>query len=153
MSSPRDEIIERLRRVPDRLARLIENKSGERLRQAGAGGSWGAVEHLAYLSDFEEVTLDRVKQIITGQQPEIELFDTDVRAIEMDYHGQDPLKTLERFREDRQELLQLLTPLPDEAWGLTANHSDLGLITLAELIQRLDEHNQSHLQSVKEELL
>lgn len=153
MSFQPDELLERMSTFPSRLSRLLGNYSPERLRRAAPGGGWGAVEHLAHLRDFDQVTLDRVEQILGGESPEIEVFDTDVRAIELDYHAQDPAKMLAEFSRLREELIDRLRALPPEAWERTARHAILGEITLRELIQRLDEHSQLHFQTLKDEVL
>ena len=153
MSSPREELLVSLGQLPGRLARLIEGKSRERLERAGPGGGWGAVENLAHLRDFDEVTLDRVEQILSGANPELEVFDTDLRAIELDYHAQDPFKALADFERVRQDLIDRLAALPPEAWQRTARHPVLGEITLEDLIRRLAEHDEQHYETLRDEIL
>ena len=153
MSSPREELLVDLGQLPGRLARLIEGKSRERLERAGPGGGWGAVENLAHLRDFDEVTLERVEQILSGLTPELELFDTDLRAIELDYHAQNPLQALADFQRLRRELVDRLAALPPEAWLRTARHPVLGEITLEELVRRLAEHGEQHFATLRDEVL
>ncbi|HET7036594.1 MAG TPA: DinB family protein [Thermomicrobiaceae bacterium] len=153
MSSPRDELLVNLEQLPARVARLVEGKSRERLERAGPGGGWGAVENLAHLRDFDEVTLERVEQILSGLTPELELFDTDLRAIELDYHAQDPFAALRDFERLRRELVDRLAALPPEAWQRTARHPVLGAITLEELIRRLAEHGEQHFATLRDEVL
>lgn len=153
MPTEREELLDRMRRLPDRIARLVEDKSKDELTRAGAGGEWGAVEHLAHLRDFDETTVERVKQIITGTQPELEAFDTDLRAIELDYHAQDPAEVLQGFRDIRQQLLEFLADLPDESWALTAQHPTVGTLTLEALIQNLDEHDHGHYRVLRDDIL
>jgi hypothetical protein len=153
MPSEREAMLERMRRQPDRLARLIEGKPDEVLRRPGAGGEWGAIEHLAHLRDFDEVTLDRLDQILNEVEPELEMFDTEVRAIEQDYHAQDPHRMLEEFRELRNTLVHRLEALSEEEWQRTADHPELGRVMLESLIQRLDAHDQSHFQTLRDDVL
>lgn len=153
MPATREEMLDRLRRMPDRLARLVEGKSEADLRRAGAGGDWGAVEHLANLEDFDNVSLERIEQVLSGETPELEEFDTDLRAIEMDYHAQDPFETLERFREHRQQLVERLEGLSDEDWQRTALHPTRGLVTLEELVDWIDQYDQRCLKVLRDEVL
>jgi hypothetical protein len=149
----REERLERMRRLPERLTRLVEGKSDQELCRAGAGGQWGAVEHLAHLRDFDEVTLDRVQQIIDGTEPELEIFDTDVRAIELDYHAQSPLRMLSEFRDLRDRLVDFLESLPEDAWSRTARHPTLGRVSLEDLIRRVDEHDSVHFTTLRDDIL
>lgn len=153
MPSTRNEVIERLRRMPDRLARLVEDKSEADLRRAGSGGDWGAVEYLANLTDFDEVSLVRIDQVVAGGDPELEVFDTDIRAIEMDYHAQDPFETLERFRSNRQELVHRLENLSDEDWERPARHPVAGCIDLERLVNLIDEYDQRTMRALQDDIL
>ena len=153
MASSREELVAHLRRLPDRIAKIIEGNSAEHLRRAGVGGEWGAVEHLAHLLDFDQVSLERVERILSEDEPEIEEFDTDVRAIELNYHAQDPFATLDKLRAARMRLVDRLAALPDEAWQRTAMHPEFGRITLEELVQRIDAHDAEHVHALKDLVL
>ncbi len=153
MPSDRDQLLERMSRLPERIRRLIADMSDSDLKRAGIGGSWGAVEHIAHLKDLDDVTLDRVEQILQQDDPEIEIFDTDMRAIERDYHAEDPRQSIEEFHAVREMLLNRVDGLSDEEWQRTARHPSLGSITLESIIQRLDEHDDEHFRALKEVLL
>jgi hypothetical protein len=148
-----EEMLERMGRLPERIIRLIEDKSLEDLRRAGPGGSWGAVEQVAHLRDFDDVSLDRIDQILSEDDPELDLFDTDVRAIERDYHAQNPFETAEDFRRVRSKLVNRLDGLNDEDWGRTARIADPGPITLETLVRQLDEHDAEHFNALRDVLV
>jgi hypothetical protein len=153
MTCTHEQMLERMGRLPERIIRLIEHESLEDLRRAGPGGSWGAVEHVAHLRDFDDVSLDRIDQILSEDDPELDLFDTDVRAIERNYHAQNPFETAEEFRRARSELVNRLDGLQDEEWNRTARHPDSGRITLEKLVQQLDEHDEEHFHALRDVLV
>ncbi|GBD16245.1 hypothetical protein HRbin26_01140 [bacterium HR26] len=157
MHSDRDadraELLERLRRFPDRVANLVEDLSVETLRKAGCGGQWGAVEILAYLRDFDAETLQRLERILTEDEPEISEFDPDLMAIERGYAREDPFEALAAFRELRQDLVHRLSQLGEEQWQRTARHPEFGRVTLAELIERLAQYDQDAYQRLRDVLL
>lgn len=153
MSEEREQMLERMGRLPERVIRLIEQESLEDLRRAGPGGSWGAVEHVAHLRDFDDVSLDRVDQILSEDDPELDLFDTDLRAIENDYHAQNPFDTAEAFRRVRSELVNRLDGLSDDDWQRTGHLAGNGEITLESLIQRLDQHDEQHFHELRDVLV
>lgn len=153
MPSDHKQMLERMGRLPERIQRLIEEESDEDLKRAGIGGAWGAVEHIAHLKDFDEVTLERVELMLQQDDPEIDIFDTDVRAIEQDYHAEDPRKTAVEFENLREILVNRLDALEDGDWQRTARHPDLGAITLESLVERLDEHDAQHFRAIKDVLV
>jgi len=153
MTCTHEEMLERMGRFPERVIRLIEHESLDDLRRAGPGGSWGAVEHVAHLRDFDDVSLDRIDQILSDNAPELDLFDTDVRAIERDYHAQNPLETAEEFRRVRSKLVNRLDGLKDEDWHRTARIAGRAPITLETLIRQLDEHDAEHFSALRDVLI
>lgn len=153
MPLAREEILARMRQLPERIARIVQPLSIEALTRAGAGGQWGAVEILAHLRDCDEINIERVERILTEDQPTLETYDSDLWAIERDYQSQDPIEILASFRALRGELVDSLQGLSPEQWSRTARHPDLGTITLADLVRTIDEHDQRHFQDLKDVLL
>ncbi|HEX3724512.1 MAG TPA: DinB family protein [Nitrolancea sp.] len=153
MTCTHEQMLERMGLLPERVIRLIEHESLEDLRRAGPGGSWGAVEHVAHLRDFDEFSLDRIDQILNENDPELDLFETDVRAIERDYHAQNPFDTAEEFRRVRSELVNRLDGLRDEEWNRSAQLEGVGEVTLATLVQQLDEHDEEHFHALRDVLV
>ncbi len=152
-NADREELLDQLRRFPDRVANLVEDLSGEALRKAGCGGQWGAVEILAYLRDFDAETLQRLERILAENEPEISEFDPDLMAIERGYAREDPFEALAAFRELRHELVQRLNQLSEDQWQRAAQHPEFGQVTLAELIQRLAQYDQDAYQRLRDALL
>ena len=153
MIGTHEEMLERMGRIPERVIRLIEHEPLEDLRRAGPGGSWGAVEHVAHLRDLDDVSLDRIDRILSENVPELDMFDTDVRAIERDYHARNPLETAEEFRSVRSKLVNRLDGLNDEDWDRTARIGDSAPITLETLIRQLDEHDAEHMNALRDVLV
>ncbi|HVX30319.1 MAG TPA: DinB family protein [Nitrolancea sp.] len=153
MDQSRAEMLERMGRMPERVIRLIEQESLDDLLRAGPGGSWGAVEHVAHLRDFDEVSLDRIDQILNEDHPELDFFDTDLRAIENDYHAQNPFEAAEEFRRIRSELVNRLDGLSEADWQRTGHIAELGDITLESLIQQLDQHDELHFHALRDVLV
>ena len=153
MTCTREQMLERMGRLPERVIRLIEHESLDDLRRAGPGGSWGAVEHVAHLRDFDDVSLERIDQILNEDDPELDAFDTDVRAIERDYHAQNPFETAEEFRRVRSKLVNRLDGLQEEEWQRMAHLPSAGQITLDKLVQQLDEHDEEHFHALRDVLI
>jgi hypothetical protein len=153
MNATREQMLERMGRLPERVIRLIEHESLDDLLRAGPGGSWGAVEHVAHLRDFDDVSLDRIDQILNEDDPELEFIDTDLRAIENDYHAQNPFATAEAFRGIRSELVNRLDGLSDADWQRPAHITGIGDVTLETLIEQLDQHDEQHFHALRDVLV
>jgi len=69
-------------------------------------------------------------------------------AIDHDYAHADPAESLARFRAGRRALLDVLHSLTPAQWDQTAQHTEIGEITLAEQVVLIAGHDGYHLQQV-----
>lgn len=149
----RDEILSALAAFPDELARVIQGASSpEDLLRPASDGGWGVVEVLPHLRDWEEIYFERARRIVEEERPHLPGYDDALWAIERDYRGQDPYETLEDFRRIREEHLAFLQELPPEAWERVGEHGYYGEITLRWLENHVCDHDQEHLQQVRDAL-
>ncbi|HET9014302.1 MAG TPA: DinB family protein [Thermomicrobiaceae bacterium] len=153
MPPTREDRLSRMRQLPDRVARIIEPAPLEAIRRAGTDGAWGAIEILTHLRDWDEVNLDRVHRILTEDRPALEPVDADLWAIERDYHAQDPGRALASLRQLRKRLVDELERQPESSWERAALDPTSGQVTLDELVRGIDEHDQQHLQNLRDLLL
>lgn len=153
MSIDRDETLDKLKRAPDRLERLVEDHSDDLLRQAGDAGGWGAVEIMAFLRDWDVVIDERLSRMLNENEPEFEDEDPDLWSIERDYHAEIPGEVKVEFRKGREQLLQQLRALDDRAWRRTARAPDESIITVEDLVAGLLQNDQEHLSRLRELLL
>jgi hypothetical protein len=153
MSFDREDILERLVRLPDRLDRLVDQNPHDLLCQAGAGGAWGAVEIMAFLRDWDEVVDERMDLILTEQEPEFEEEDPDLWSIERDYHAEDPENVARQFRERREKLVERLRALQDEQWQRSGRMPDGTIVTLEDIIADLAASDQEQVNALREVLL
>ena len=153
MPSSRDDRLTRMRQLPDRVARVVDPAPLDAIRRAGANGEWGAIEILAHLRDWDDINLQRLHRVLSEDHPALETIDGDLWAIERDYHAQDPSRVLASLRQIRKRLVDELEAVPDAGWQRTARHPESGEITLEDLVRRMDEHDQQHLQDLRDLLL
>lgn len=144
MPIDRQEALEKLSRMPDRLERVVEEHPNDLLCQPGAGGGWGAVEIMAFLRDWDEVFADRLNQILTESEPEFDEEDPDLWSIERDYHAEVPDTVVSQFRQGRTRLVARLRDLSDDDWQRTARMPDGGVATVEDLVADLikTDHRQ-----------
>lgn len=140
----REEVLEKLGRMPDRIERMVEEHPEDLLRQPGAGGGWGAVEIMAFLRDWDEVFSERLDHVLSEQEPEFDEEEPDLWSIERDYHAEDPDTVASQFRKGRKQLVSRLNELSDAGWERTARMPDGRVVTLEELVGELarSDHQQ-----------
>jgi hypothetical protein len=153
MSFDRDALLEKLKRTPDRVQRLVEDHPDDLLCQPGAGGDWGAVEIIAFLRDWDVVIDDRLTLMLEEDEPEFEEEDPDLWSIERDYHEETPSNVQAEFRAGREQLVERLRGMNEAAWEHTARQADGAVVNVADLVAGLLENDQRHLTRLKELLL
>ncbi|MEE8567335.1 MAG: DinB family protein, partial [Anaerolineales bacterium] len=114
---------------------------------------WAPIEIVCHLRDVEkEVTLPRVKTILTETDPHLPPFDTDIWAEERDYIHQSSSEVLADFIQVRKQTISLLTALSMEDWSRSARHSLFGPTTLSEVVNIATEHDLIHLTQMRSAL-
>jgi uncharacterized damage-inducible protein DinB len=148
-----EEIISALGAFPDDLGRAISGVSDpEALYRPASDGGWGVVEILPHLRDWEEIYFERITKLIEEDRPYLPGYDDTLWSIERDYRGQDPQETFESFRTLRERTVELLRSLPASAWTRSGEHGFFGEITLQWLANHMVDHDQEHLQQVRDAL-
>lgn len=148
------ELLERFRRGPELLAVVTTGVFGEEEDFTPAPGKWSVRQIMAHLADGEVVCAHRCRQIAAEDNPTIVAFDQEMWARNLNYTGRKPKQSLESFRRLRAETLDLLKSLHESAFERAGTHTEVGRLTLRELVDRNVKHTESHarqLQAVREE--
>lgn len=147
-----EDIVGALTAFPSELTRLVNDQSHDALMAPGSDGAPGVVEILPNLHDWEQIFGERVRAILTEDNPSLPAFDDELWAIERDYRGQDPAKVLKAFLTLRAGLLDRLDGLDAAAWSRTGDHETYGEVTLAWVIEQIVESDANHLAQVRDAL-
>jgi DinB superfamily len=127
--------------TPARWLSLTESLTEELLTRPPAPGQWSARECLSHLLDTErDIFPARVRAFLAGQ---------DFAAFNPDEEGtrdeSRPTRELaEEFATRRRESLALLRDLAPGDLTRTARHSELGQVTLGELLHEWGAHDLNH---------
>ena len=148
----RDEVLAALAAMPDELGRSLSNRPVEDLTRPSRDGGWGVIEVLCHLRDWDEIFGKRFRTTAEQDRPFLPTYDDELWPIERDYRGQDPIKTFERFREQREELVAFLAGLPPPAWERPAEHGAYGEVTLHWMADHVCDHDREHLEQVRDAL-
>lgn len=148
------DTLERFRRAPELLAMVLTGVYGEETDFCPAPGKWSIRQIIAHLADSELVGAQRFRQVIAEENPNLQAFDQDTWARNLDYARRLPKNSLESFRRLRAENYELLKSLPENAFERTGVHSERGLLSLGQLLAGYADHAESHarqMQAIREE--
>lgn len=145
-------IVDALESTVVSLERLISDRSADELQQAARDGGWGAVELLAHMRDWEEISKERVRRMLEEDRPVLEEYDDSLWAIEHEYGTQDGHEVVRQFAGLRRSLVERLRNLDDDEWQRTAVLPSDGEITLMRLMSNLTRQDARHLDQIREAL-
>jgi DinB superfamily len=141
-----DELVARVREVlsttPDRWRVLTASVEPGPLERRPAPGEWSAFECLEHLLDTEvEVFQIRVEAFLAGQ--DFATFDPDAAGFPPE-PGVAPSEVAAKFAEARAKSLIKLDELVESDLDRTAGHSELGRVTLREMLNEWAAHDLMH---------
>ena len=137
---------------PDELSRMLQGYSTEALKRPASDGGWGVIENLGHLRDWDEVFLERVTAILTADNPALPEYDDQLWEIEHDYRGQDPRKVLDRLRQQRTQLVELLSAMPPQGWFRVGQVGAEANVSVETIVQRIRQHDTEHARAISEAL-
>ncbi len=135
------------RELPDAVAGLTPEDA---LTRPGAD-KWSAREEIIHLADSDAIAIDRMKRVIAEENPTLLRADEQAYVDHLHYDLQDLDDAVLLFCVNRRQFARVLRQLEDCQFERVGIHnSELGRITLAELIENYWEHLDIHLQRVKQ---
>lgn len=140
-----NQLIERVRGVleatPGRWEALMHALPEDVLARKPAPGEWSAVECLRHLLDTERGVFPvRVRAFLAGE--DFRAFDPDAEGTPA--AGESAVELAARFARTRAENMRVLDGLTPGDFPRTARHSELGMVTLEQLLHEWAAHDLMH---------
>jgi len=121
---------------------LAENIPADLLRRRPAPAEWSALECLLHLIDTERYVFPvRVRAFLNEQN--LQAFDPETQGAKLDEHTT-PAELVQKFSVLRRESLALLGTLTTGDLPRTARHSELGPVTLEQMLNEWAAHELDH---------
>jgi hypothetical protein len=111
---------------------------------------WSISEVLAHLADIEKVYSERVRRIVTEDSPALQRYEQPGPNDPAAYSRGSAAEHLKNFVAARRTVVTLLSGVPASAGARTAIHSELGGITLLQLLNEWASHDLGHLRQIAE---
>jgi hypothetical protein len=139
--------------------RLIEDyvACGPRLRQAVAGlsqedltarpgpGDWSILELVIHLADSDAISIDRMKRILTEDEPPLLYANETEYVRRLHAHEQSLEDALNLFEVGRRQFARVLRALPDNAFERRGIHNRRGALTVGGLVEDYIGHVDDHM--------
>ncbi|NLX10218.1 MAG: DUF664 domain-containing protein [Chloroflexi bacterium] len=142
------ESIERLRQTPDEIAGLLTDLSASDLMRQPPDGGWSIQQVLAHLRDSQGLLDGRVRLMLAQDDPPL----VSLGAADLLGDAAQPVtagEIFERYRAERDELLDLLEDIPLMAWGRTGQHPEFGQVTIRQQASYFAGHELIHLRQLE----
>lgn len=126
----------------ERWTSLTAAVPGELLARPAAAGEWSALECLQHLADTERVVFPvRIRHLLAGEN--FPNFDPDSQGTAPDVRLS-AVALAESFAVMRAESLALVATLTPADLERRSHHSELGVVTLSELLHEWAGHDLMH---------
>jgi uncharacterized damage-inducible protein DinB len=145
-------------------SQLIERyvACGHRLRQAVAGltpdeltarpgpGKWSILEVVVHLADSDAISIDRMKRMLTEDNPQLLYADETAYVDRLFTHEQSLEDALTLFEVGRRQFARVLRHLPDEALARDGTHNRRGKVTVGAMVEDYVGHVDHHLKFIRD---
>lgn len=142
------QLLERFRRGPEVIATASTGVAGSQLDFVPEPGKWSIRQIVCHLADSEIVGATRFRWVIAEDNPTLLGYNQDSWVAGLNYAARRFSPALELFRRIRAENYDLLKGLPEETFSRTATHSEIGAITLLDLLRIYAGHAEKHAQQM-----
>jgi hypothetical protein len=139
-----------IEKTPILLETMLRNLPEDLLRWKPAPERWSIAEVLGHLADIEGVYADRTRRIVTEDTPMLEKYDAAGTVVIGDYARGSATENLASFIRIRRSTVILLRSIPAEAAEREAIHTELGGITLHQMLNEWASHDLGHLRQIAE---
>ena len=130
------------------VARALEGFPEGRLSDHPVPGKWSAREIVHHLADSESFSAQRLRKLLTEDNPVIQGYDQDAWAILLRYNLRDHGPALALFRAVRETTAQLLPEIGDDDWKRSGWHTESGLYKATTWLEIYAVHAHNHAQQI-----
>ena len=142
------ELIEQYAHGGEKIRRAVAGLTPEELRARPGPGAWSALEVVIHLADSDAISIDRMKRILSEDEPPLLYADETAYVERLHTHEQDLEDALLLFEVGRRQWGRVLRRLPEEAFLRTGTHNRRGKVTLGGMVASYVKHVDEHLEFV-----
>jgi hypothetical protein len=132
-----------------RLKQALEAIPGEIWQYRPEPEGWSIHEVILHLADSEANLYVRARRFIAEPGSKVLAFNHDRWTSTLNYHEQNTGAALQLFRYLRELTYDLLKDQPENVWKNTVEHSEYGVMTLDQWLERADKHANDHIKQIQ----
>jgi hypothetical protein len=132
-----------------RLTQALRSIPEEMWQYKPEPAEWSIHEIILHLTDSEANLYVRARRFIAEPGSKVLAFDHDRWTGALDYHKQNAGAALQLFRYLREPTYELLRDQPENVWSNTVEHSEFGVMTLDQWLERADKHANDHIKQIQ----
>lgn len=140
---------ERFVRGPALVREALAGTGPATLNRRPPGEDWSMRDVVIHLADAELMAAVRIRLALAGDEPVLPIYDQDVWKRKLLYVFRDPEAALGAFQQVRYGAAELLRECAPEAWERTANHPQIGTVTVADLVATAANHVDEHIAQLR----
>jgi uncharacterized damage-inducible protein DinB len=141
-------LIEAYAAAPAKLRAAVAGLSHEELTARPGPGAWSILEVVVHIADSDAISIDRMKRILTEDNPPLLYADETAYVTRLHTHDQDLEDALTLLEVGRRQWARVLRKLPDEAFARTGQHNRRGTVTLGGMVGSYIAHIDDHLKFI-----
>ena len=146
-------ILAALERAPALIDPLIREVPQAVLKRRPKPGKWSAHEHACHLAMIHPVLSARLDLMLTDPQPHITSYFPSADEEQGALLKVDLGESMERFANDRRQLVERLNTLSADDWQRTAGHDEYTHYSVFIMFRHLALHDMFHAYRIEELLL
>ncbi len=141
---PHADAFERFVRGPALVREALAGTGPATLNRRPPGEDWSMRDVVIHLADSELVGAVRIRLALAGDEPDLPVYDQEAWKRKLLYVFRDAEAALSAFQQVRYGTAELLRECSPEAWERTANHPQIGLVTVGDLMAFGADHADDH---------
>ncbi len=141
-------LAERLKSQHKTIAAIIIKLNNRQLNQHVNRGKWSIHENIAHLAKYQPVFIDRVRKILTIEEPQFGVYKAEEDEEFEIYCAFTTYELLKKISSDRELIFHLVTNLPPDKLERTGSHPKFGKLTVLEWTEFFLLHEAHHLYSI-----
>lgn len=139
-----------LEKTPILIETMLRDLPDDLLNWKPAADRWSIGEVLGHLGDIEMVYADRTRRMVTEEGPSLPKYDAAATVVSGDYVRGSAMQNLAFFLKLRRATIVLLRSISPDSGVREATHSELGRITLHEMLSEWASHDLGHIRQIAE---
>jgi uncharacterized damage-inducible protein DinB len=133
----------------EQLRRAVQGLSEEDCQARPGPGDWSIHELVIHLQDSDAVGIERMKRVISHDNPSLLGYDETLFVKHLAYQAQSLADAVTLFDLGRQQFARVLRQLPQAAFTRVGEHNESGPQSLSTLLTTYVEHLDHHLKFLR----